>query len=124
MDQFGEDPEIDFLFFTGDLIDYNRNYDPTPFIQGNKRHTGELWQAMNLDNLNARDEHGQPQRDKNGRILPNTRDYPRGIDNAVIYSLFLRFMRKYNKPIFLVAGNHEAYTVPYGISARFQKEQI
>lgn len=124
MDQFGEDPEVDFLFFTGDLIDYNRNYNPTPFLKGEKRTTGALWQAMNLDHLNARDASGQPVRDGKGHILPNTKDYPRGIDNAVMYSLFLRFMRKYGKPVFLVAGNHEAYTVPYGISARIHKEQI
>jgi len=115
MNQFGEDPEIDVLIFTGDLVDYSRNYNPAALPQEN---TGTLWQEMNLDRLNLRDEKGSPVRLENGALHPDTQRYPRGIDNAIMYSLLLWYMKKHKKPIMLTAGNHEMYTLPYGISPR------
>lgn len=38
-----------------------------------------------------------------------------------MYSLFLYWYDTYKKPILLVSGNHEAYTLPYGIAPRVEK---
>jgi len=48
----------------------------------------------------------------------NEKRYPIGIDNLMMYELFRWYYSKHNKPILLVSGNHEAYTLPYGISPR------
>lgn len=118
MDQFGKDSEIDLLVFTGDLIDYGRNYHPKQFIAGSKKTTGDIWQEMTLSNLNQQDDNGNPIKNKDGKILPNISDYPRSIDNVLIFSLFLYYYETYGKPIFLTSGNHECYSLPYGISSR------
>jgi hypothetical protein len=87
-------------------------------MTGEKTKTGEIWQEMFLDNMNQRDVKGKPIKDKNGNIIPNTEDYPSSIDNVVMYSLFLYYYKTYKKPIFLISGNHECYTLPFGISPR------
>jgi hypothetical protein len=100
MDQFGNHPFADGIVFTGDLIDYNRNFNPG-CTQGQAiQNTAALWQAMNLDHATDNDQ------------------YPNGIDNLIFYSLVRWFYDTYQKPIFLCAGNHEAYSLPYGISPR------
>jgi len=118
MDQFGKDDKIDLLFFTGDLIDYNRNYHPKKFMDGTLSKTGDIWKEMLFENMNQRDGKNAPLKDKDDNILPNNDDYPSSIDNVIIYSLFLYYIQKYQKPIFLISGNHECYTLPYGISPR------
>ncbi len=101
MDQFGgADLGVDMLVFTGDLIDYTRNYDPAARSISK---TGEIWEEMLVDHYK------DPQK------------YPVGIDNIIIYSLFMYWYDVYKKPILLVSGNHEAYTLPYGISPRVKK---
>lgn len=97
MDRLGGELNVDLLVFTGDLIDYTRNYDPAarPISK-----TGEIWEAMLVDHYN------------------DPKKYPEGIDNIIMYSLFLYWYDTYKKPILLVSGNHEAYTLPYGISPR------
>jgi len=117
MDQFGNDDKIDLLLFTGDLIDYVRNYHPKKFMKGELKTTGDIWKEMYFDNLNQLDK-GKPKKDKKGNILPNNDDYPSSIDNVTIYSLILYYYKKYKKPIFMISGNHEMYSVPYGISPR------
>jgi len=121
MDQYGEDPKIDILVFTGDLIDYNRNYHPKKFMDGSLTKSGELWQEMFLDNMNQRDAKGKPVKDKQKNIIPNTEFYPSSIDNVTMYSLFLYYYKTHKKPIFLISGNHECYSVPFGISPRTSK---
>lgn len=100
MDQFGNEHSIDMLVFTGDLIDYTRNYDPAARSISK---TGEIWEEMLVDHYK------DPQK------------YPVGIDNLIIYSLFMYWYDVYQKPILLVSGNHEAYTLPYGISPRVKR---
>ncbi|MEZ5511883.1 MAG: metallophosphoesterase [Gammaproteobacteria bacterium] len=100
MKNFGTNIFTDGIVFTGDLIDYNRNYNPG-CAQGKAiNNTAALWQAMNLDNVADDDQ------------------YPAGIDNLIFFTLVRWFYDTYQKPIFLCAGNHEAYSVPYGISPR------
>ncbi|MFV2004479.1 MAG: metallophosphoesterase family protein [Gammaproteobacteria bacterium] len=98
MDQIGDDKDIDMLVCTGDLVDYTKNFDPG---STEIKNTGDLWSAMNLDEAEK-----------------NRKSYPAGLDHVTIYSLFKYFYDTYKKPIFLTSGNHEAYTVPYGISPR------
>ena len=116
MDQFGKDGDIDLLIFTGDLIDYGRNYNPKKFIE-NKDCTGKLWQEMNLNHLDQCDANGNPLA-QDGVYEPDTERYPRSIDNVMVYSLLVDYMVQNKKPVLLTAGNHEAYTMPYGISPR------
>lgn len=100
MKQMGDD--TDLLIFTGDLIDYKRNFNPDNSKNGaNKlKKSAYIWEALNLDNL------------KDKQL------YPKGIDNLVLYELFRWYYDTYNKPIMLVSGNHEGYTLPFGISSR------
>ena len=117
MDQFGKgENAVDVLVFTGDLIDYGRNYNPAAYTGSC---SGDIWEEMILDKLNKRDEKtNQPVRDRHGNLQPDTRRYPRAIDLVTMYSLFYYYYKKYGKPIILICGNHEAYTLPYGISPR------
>ena len=102
MNQMGR--ETDLLVFTGDLIDYNRNYNPhnsrKPLDQLKK--SADIWQALDLKNLKDKQQ------------------YTLGIDNLTLYALFKWYYKTYKKPIMLISGNHEAYTVPYGISPRIK----
>ena len=100
MKQMGD--KIDLLIFTGDLIDYNRNFNPDNEINGidTIKNSNDIWNALNLDQLTDKEK------------------YPLGIDNLVMYELFKWYYSTYKKPIMLISGNHEAYTVPYGISPR------
>ncbi|MFK5914366.1 MAG: metallophosphoesterase [Woeseiaceae bacterium] len=93
---------IDLLIFTGDLIDYNRNFNPNNSVNGTDtlNKSSNIWKALNLDNLKDKTQ------------------YPIGIDNLVMYELFKKYYDDHGKPIMLVSGNHEAYTLPYGISPR------
>jgi hypothetical protein len=92
-------------------------------LNGTLSKTGELWQEMFMDNLNMRKPDGSPIKDANGTIIPNTDTFPDSIDNVIIYSLFLYYYKKYKKPIFLISGNHECYSVPYGISPRITEKR-
>ena len=102
MGQMAKDPDIDLLIFTGDLIDYNRNHNPDHGKDQSEQSTksSEIWKELNLDNLTDK------------------KRYPVGIDNLVIYELFRWYYKTHKKPIMLISGNHEAYTLPYGISPR------
>ena len=105
MDQFGKDKDIDLLVVTGDLIDFNQNFNPT---STDIKNTGQLWEAMYL---------GKNKKTRQKATQDLTK-YPHGIDYVTIYSLFKYFYDTHKKPIFLTSGNHEAYNTPYGISPR------
>lgn len=88
----------DAIFLTGDLLDFNRNLDPRE-IKG--RDPKDQWGIYNLvDNAS------------------NSKLYPRGIDDMLIFSLLRYSYEKLKLPVFITTGNHEAYDVPYGISPR------
>lgn len=94
--------DIDALLLTGDLIDHNHNFDPmsqSEWAQHFKT-PGHAWDAL----------HQSHHED-------DTR-YPKHIDDRIVYSLFKYFYDTHKKPIFVVQGNHEMYTQPYGISPR------
>jgi len=98
------DASIDALVLTGDLIDYNRNFDPAsvPDWQEHFAVPGNVWEAMHRDNHR------------------NDTASPHYIDDLIVYSLLDKFYKS-GKPIFMVSGNHEAYALPYGISPRVTK---
>lgn len=98
----------DAVLLTGDLIDYNRNFNPMAEAGGPGR-IGEQWKAFNLlGNVFDKD---------NGK-----KRYPRGLDDMMVFSLVREMYRnpKYRLPVIMTSGNHEAYQVPYGISARVE----
>ncbi|RIX73306.1 metallophosphoesterase [Acidovorax cavernicola] len=85
------------LLFTGDLIDFNRNIDPRQVGDS----IGEQWKKFNV--LNHFNTPGL---------------YPRGQDDMLAFSLVRYAYNELKLPVFMTSGNHEAYTVPYGISPR------
>lgn len=98
--------KVDAVLLTGDLIDFNRNIDPRQ-IQGGPGSIGEQWKAHNLL--------AKVFDPSEGRRL-----YPRGLDDMLCYSLIRSMYRDHALPVFMTSGNHEAYQVPYGISARVE----
>ncbi|MET3372437.1 hypothetical protein ABIC89_001483 [Variovorax boronicumulans] len=88
------------LLLTGDLIDFNRNIDPAQVPDG----IGEQWKKFNvLNNVNT----------------PGL--YPRGQDDMLAFSLVRYAYNELLLPVFMTSGNHEAYSVPYGISPRLNE---
>ena len=103
----GKDSNVDLLVLTGDLIDFNQNFDPTVASknwQEDFKRPATMWKWMDPKRY---DDHvdGKP-------------PYPFYIDMLTIYSLMHDFMTRHDKPIVMLPGNHEAYEKPYGISPR------
>ncbi len=97
--------DADILVITGDLIDHDINYNPkSKFIDNSTPKTGDIWKEMTLSASNINDD----------------AKYNSSIDYTVIYSLIHRFYTEYNKPVFIISGNHENYKFPYGISPRLK----
>lgn len=92
---------VDVLIITGDLQDYSRNIDPNSIDINN---TGSIWTELNLSCIKD-----------SGRI---DETHPYGIDDVLVFSLIKKFYDDYQKPIYLVIGNHDSYEAPYGISPR------
>ena len=44
--------------------------------------------------------------------------YAQYLDDLIIYSLLIYFCTTYQKPVLITAGNHEMYSLPYGLSPR------
>ncbi|MDN4590700.1 hypothetical protein DBA29_19665 [Xenophilus aerolatus] len=109
--QEGGSERVDAVLLTGDLIDYNRNANPAQFMSSVSNNTrvgiGEQWKKFNLL-ANVFDP-------VKGKDL-----YPRGLDDMLVFSLVREMYRKHKLPVIMTSGNHEAYQVPYGISARVE----
>ena len=115
MDQMGKDPDVDMLFFTGDLVDFSLNLDPST---AKVNCSQDIWKLMMLQ-----DNHDSKELSKTNcnTINPTTQleqTHTPGIDDTIIYSLFKYFYDTYKKPIFLTSGNHDSYGLPFGISPR------
>lgn len=107
LDQMGSDSSIDLLVLTGDLIDFNQNFDPTVASknwQQDFKRPATMWRWMDPKRYNDSVDGKQP--------------YPYYIDMLTIYSLLHDFVKRHKKPIVMLTGNHEAYAEPYGISPR------
>ncbi len=96
------DGGADAIFITGDLLDFNQNFNPLRLQHGV---TKEQWLQYDLS-----------KQFKNGAAQDGLL-YPRGLDDMLAYSL-IKYSYLKDCPVFVVTGNHEAYDVPYGIAPR------
>jgi len=121
LDQMGGDSDIDMLFITGDLIDYNLNLDPSLIENFNSINNQEIWELLRL---RKKHESRSPNSNKNcNTIQPQSEleaTHTPGIDDIIVYSLIRYFYDTYQKPVFMTSGNHDAYGTPFGISPRFR----
>jgi hypothetical protein len=90
-----EDRDVGALLVGGDLIDHHLN----AFVPQPPTSMEEVWKAVDLEEQKQR--------------------YAPGVDMISFYTLLLkRFCRAAPKPVFGVAGNHDCYLAPFGISPR------
>lgn len=94
--------KCDLLAIVGDIFDHVTNLDPKycfEELQKGKFGTIALWDILNepeyLDNFDA---------------------YPQYIDLLQFLALVVDYYKKVERPLVAVNGNHEAYSIPYGIS--------
>ncbi len=101
LDQIGKSA-ADVLVLTGDLVDFNRNLDPSTVKDWSEKlkTPGELWEVLH-STYHTKDQH-----------------YAQYLDDLIIYSLLIYFCTTYQKPVFITGGNHEMYSLPYGLSPR------
>ncbi len=86
------------LLVGGDLIDHVPNVFENPAAskkKGEQVTVGEIWDRLSLD--------------------PGTY-YEKFVDHVAFYSVMRWFLEKHGVPSFVVSGNHDAYTDPFGIS--------
>lgn len=90
------------LVLTGDLVDFNRNLDPSTAEHWSDalQTPGKLWDVLHSAH-HANGSH-----------------YAQHLDDLIIYSLLSYFCSTYKKPVCITAGNHEMYSLPYGLSPR------
>jgi hypothetical protein len=91
----------DCIFITGDLIDFNRNIDPSQVDASIK----DQWSKFNVV-----------------KNIAKSKIYKRGLDDMLVFSLVRYSYKELKLPVFITTGNHEAYDVPYGISPRKNKK--
>ncbi|MBU1319297.1 MAG: metallophosphoesterase [candidate division Zixibacteria bacterium] len=95
LDRVGSDPGIHALMLTGDLIDFNKMLYP----DRTSRTVKQIWDQVALDDS----------------YESRYQDY---VDAIALYTLIVYFYKRYQKPVYVVTGNHDAYALPYGISPR------
>lgn len=96
----------DLLLIAGDIYDHIRNLHPQKCADkiagATTGKTAKLWHE--LDFL--------------ARQIDDLEKYPKYIDGLMMLELILTHYNKLERPVFFVAGNHEGYREPYGISPR------
>jgi hypothetical protein len=97
------DGEVDVLVMGGDLIDFAMGCFP-----GGAPLPDRIKASKARSMVNAVDS-----------TVPTMYDY--GIDYMAIYDLVVQFYRNAEKPVVILAGNHDAYDKPFGISPRAAK---
>lgn len=104
LDKMGRDKEVDALLIGGDLVDYLKN---VIVEKTEKMKTHEIWDHVKM-----------PSGDNDpGKYVG---EY---IDFIAFYTFMIYFYEKYQKPAFVVSGNHDAYFNPYGISPKIAHER-
>jgi hypothetical protein len=99
LNQCGESDDIDIILISGDLIDYLQSL----FIRFNSDwKLIDIWMLVNSSKDDSK----------------NFRFYKFGVDYITLFSIMLEFYREFQKPIFIIRGNHDAYREPYGIAPR------
>jgi hypothetical protein len=97
---------IDVLVVGGDLIDHVKNCfpygsGPHPELAADRVTPAKIWEILDLGDSDSR-----------------KRNYQAFVDHMSVYSMLKYFCDAYQKPAFVVSGNHDAYKEPYGISPR------
>ena len=97
LSQIGKDPNIHMIAISGDLIDYVQSL----YVENHNKNWSirEIWNTMGL----------------NDKYEKNYKD---GVDFISLYSILVKFYIDHKKPVFVVTGNHDCYSQPYGISPR------
>ncbi|HTT70139.1 MAG TPA: metallophosphoesterase [Anaeromyxobacteraceae bacterium] len=95
----------DLVLVGGDLVDHARNCFPYPRehvpAEGEEKNPGKIWKLVDLDdgdNYQA--------------------NYQAFADLISFFSIVRQFCQSAKKPVYVVAGNHDAYEHAYGISPR------
>ncbi len=105
LDKMGNDPDIQIILISGDLIDYIRSLymDDIDDFEKFQPTVKEIWDMVTVK----------------GKFKDR---YQKFVDNISIYSLIVDFYRnhRYRKPVFVVSGNHDCYREPYGIAPRIK----
>ena len=103
LDKMGDDRDIQIVLISGDLIDYIRNLymDDVEDLEEYNPTVREIWDRVKLD----------------GKYRKR---YQKFVDSISVYSLIVNFCRNYQKPVFVVSGNHDCYREPYGIAPRIK----
>ena len=98
LDALGTAPDVDLVLVLGDVVDHIRNVFSADFMLDLS--VKDVWKAVGLD----------------GKWEKNYQD---NVDYLAFFSLVTNFYKSGNaKPVFVVAGNHDCYRRPYGISPR------
>lgn len=90
----------DMLLIAGDIQDYRRNLHPKKCAE-KITNTAALWAFLNFTEDQTKDMF-----------------YEEHIDGLMMLELILTHYSELKRPVFFVAGNHEGYHEPYGISPR------
>lgn len=103
LNQVSADNSAHALLIGGDLIDHQANAYTTAKVPAEME---AVWNAVDVASDNQ------------------ARAYSPGVDIIGFYSLLLRFCRAKAKPVFGIAGNHDAYLKPFGISPRLCGQRL
>jgi LysM repeat protein len=98
LDKLGKDDEIDVVVIAGDIIDYIQNC----FLDSAVDYSTpkKVWDHVQITDSNKKNR------------------YHAFVDHVACFSLFTEFYKNYQKPLFIVSGNHDPYERPWGISPR------
>jgi len=103
----------DVLLVGGDIIDHVKNV--YPFTEHHTPAEQELLKPGAEKKPSARAVWELVGLDDDGRTKKNYQPF---VDHLGVYSMVCHFYANYNRPVFGVTGNHDAYLEPYGISPR------
>ncbi len=96
--------DADVVLVGGDLIDHVKNVFPYDAADPKDRDPMSVRQVWDLMDLKDDDR-----KEKN---------YQAFVDHLTFYSIARHFCEAYQRPMFVITGNHDAYSEPFGISPR------
>lgn len=97
LDKMGNDDDVKVVIIGGDLIDCNRGSYKTKDELDGIINAGDVWKAVDLS-----EEQWQS-------------NYQEYVDLITCYSYIIYFYNTHKKPIYVVSGNHDCYSGPYGM---------
>jgi hypothetical protein len=112
LNQGGMDSEVDCLALGGDLVDFSRGFlgDPGAWIDDQNKMHDSYWRTdaalpwKTVQRLIAID-----------KTAESDKRYQRGTDAFACFCVILDSFLQHGKPIFILAGNHDAYDKPFGV---------